>query len=128
MLFLSAIPHHHHLNGVHCFKVYQVEHSCDKEHESHHNPTTNNNSENSHCIIHSNFIIQHTDDNVRIKSLSINYSVDNGFDCYFATPVKDQVNFILDKHRSDYCEYPNILKSQYKPSSLGLRAPPFNSI
>ena len=73
MLLLSAIPHHHHNGGLHCFKIDMVEHDCDEEHAQHHNPTTNHNSENSNCILHANFVLQESETNIHIKSFYLNY-------------------------------------------------------
>lgn len=124
MLLLSAIPHHHHQDGLHCFKVEQVEHDCDKQHTHHHNPTTNSSSENSNCILHSNFILQQLDTNVRIKSFSLNYDNDNESNAYYAISVLEYINILSPNKRIDICEYTYYLISAYKTSPLGLRAPP----
>lgn len=124
MLLLSAIPHHHHQEGLHCFKTEQVEHNCDEQHAHHHNPTKNNNSESSNCILHANFVLEQLDTNVRIKSFSINYYNDNEFNACYAISVLKHINILLPVKRIDICEYVYYLISAYKTSPFGLRAPP----
>lgn len=124
MLLLSAIPHHHHQDGLHCFKTEQVEHDCDEQHAHHHNPANNSGAESSNCILHANFTLQQLDTNVRIKSFSLNYDNDNEFNACYAISVLKDINILLPYKRIGVCEYVYYLISAYKTSPIGLRAPP----
>lgn len=124
MLVLSAIPHHHHNGGLQCFKTDLVEHDCDDQHAQHHNPATDNSSENSNCILHANFVLQQLDTTVRIKLISLNYDVDNELNSLNALSVLEHINMLLSEKRLDTCEHSCYLKSIFKTNPLGLRAPP----
>ena len=124
MLVLSAIPHHHHNDGLQCFNIALIEHDCDDQHAQHHNPATGNNSENSNCILHDNFVLHQLDTNVRIKSFSLNYDDYSDFNSLYALSVFKYIDILLPNKRIDICEYVYYLISAYKTSSLGLRAPP----
>ena len=124
MLVLSAIPHHHHNDGLQCFNIALVEHDCDNQHAQHHNTATGNNSENSNCILHANFVIQQLETNVRIKSFSLNYDDYSDFNSLYSLSVFKYIDILLPNIRIDICEYVYYLISSYKTSPLGLRAPP----
>lgn len=124
MLFLSAIPHHHHDGGLHCFKIALVEHDCDVQHEQHHNSATDNDSENTNCLLHANFVLHQLDTSVRIKSFSINYDDDNEFNPLYALSVLEHINMLLSEKRLYNIEHSFYLKSVSKTNPLGLRAPP----
>lgn len=124
MLVFSAIPHHHHNDGLQCFKTDLVNHACDDQHAQHHNPTTENSTESSSCILHANFVIQQLDTNIRIKSFSLNYDDENEFNSLCALSVLEHINMLLSEKRLDTCETSSYLKSAFKTSPLGLRAPP----
>ena len=128
MLLLSAIPHHHHQDGLHCFKIEQVEHDCDEQHAHHHNPASNSNSESSNCIIHANFIVKHLDTNIRIKSFTLNVDDNNEFNALYTPSVLKNLNILLTENKLDICEYVYILKSAFQTNPLGLRAPPIAAV
>ncbi len=125
MLALSAIPHHHHDDGVPCFQTDQAAHDSDHQHSHNHNPASDAGSENSNCVAHASFIAQQADSGGRFKSfpsVHADYSFHHDLFIY----VLADLTIPLPDEKSDYGELPLIIPDTEKYSPTGLRAPPFS--
>ena len=125
MLALSAIPHHHHNDGVPCFQTEQVEHDCDQQHADHHDPASDTSAENSNCVAHANFIAQQADSGNRFKSLSPAQADDHLFHPGLFFSVLADFTISFPDEKTDYGEIILFVPDSERPNPIGLRAPPF---
>ncbi len=120
MLAISAIPHHHHHKSIiTCFNTEQAEHECDHSH------SPKNSSENSNCFLHSNFILQPSDNVIRIKSLSLLNNYYSGFYSDLILSIIADLCVPISDYESEFIEHFYTLLSSENSNPLGLRAPPF---
>ena len=125
MLFLTAIPHHHHDHGLPCFQTEKTDLRCDQQHAGHHHATSDPSDENSNCILHANFITQHTNSGVRIKLYSTNNSSDNQFHPDLFANILTSLITISADGIPDYGDYFFSYFFFEKPFQLTLRGPPY---
>jgi len=126
MLALSAIPHHHHNDGMPCFQTDQVEHDCGQQHADHHNPAPDTSTENSNCFVHANFIAQQADSGNRLKSFSPAQADDHpSYPGLFFSVLADFCISLPDE-KTDYGELIFFVPDTERPNPIGLRAPPFS--
>jgi len=122
MLAISAIPHHHHHQSViTCFNTEQAEHDCD------HKQPTENRAENSNCFLHSNFILQPSDNVIRIKSLSLLNTDYSGFYSDLILSIIADLCVPISDNESEFIEHFYTLLSSENSNPSGLRAPPLLS-
>lgn len=125
MLALSAIPHHHHQDGMPCFQTDQATHDCDHQHSRNHNPASDTGSENPNCVAHANFIAQQADSGSRLKSFSPAQADDHPFYTSLFFSVLADFTISLPDEKTDYGELILFVPDTERPDPIGLRAPPF---
>lgn len=120
MLLLSAIPHHHHMDGATCFHI-EYNHSGDHEQvgDSH-----GKEAENSNCVAHSLFFAHNADLGSRLKEF---YEIKSD-DIFFLPDLLISTSFelkaVLPVERHEFADLEFRYYTTEIPAPHGLRAPP----
>lgn len=123
LLIFIIVPHHHH-TGSACFvmELCEQDNTINDEHTHHHNDDAKES-----CIVESEFVISHFNDETKYKVSSgkdYNFNHIYPFPVYFF--VADFLNFGIDGSLNEinYDECTSIYKSAEVNQFHGLRAPP----
>ena len=124
LLILMTIPHHHHDNGTACIIIEVCEHDNAIDDEQTHHSEAPDKCHNSKCLVETEFVIPHPNNDIKYKIYSNKDNNSNLFSAYFLVAsfidFDSEYRFLKIEYEEHFLLYKSAEANQYH----GLRAPP----